>query len=173
MQHVANERQSKLMGNVIKRLRNKAGRYRSEVYPNPGQSGFLPISPHSVLYARHDIRVAFVFDRLWACCRITNSVTALQYHYAQLQALAFEEDFDLSQRIDEIDKTYPKYHGMHKAAGDFMAEWNKAIEEDERAVEGVKKGATKRAAPVMDVSRPFWRNLLVVPLSCLLVAPEN
>ena len=41
---------------------------------------------------------------------------------------------------------------MHKAAGDFMAEWNKAIEEDDRAVEGIKKGGTKRAAPVMDVS---------------------
>ena len=39
----ANERQSKLMGNIIKRLRNKAGRYRSEVYPNPGEAGHGPL----------------------------------------------------------------------------------------------------------------------------------
>ncbi|ORX40593.1 SPOC like C-terminal domain-containing protein [Kockovaella imperatae] len=107
---VANERQAKLMSNIVKRLRNKAGRYRSEVYPNP----------------------------------------SLQYHYAQLQALAFEEDFDLAQKIDEIDRTYPKYHGMHKAAGEFMAEWNQAIEEDERAVESLK-APTKRAAATVEV----------------------
>jgi len=58
--------------------------------------------------------------------------------------LAFEEDFDIQQRIDDIDKTYPKYHGMHRAAGEFMAEWNRAIEEDSRAVESLKS-ATKRA----------------------------
>lgn len=34
---------------------------------------------------------------------------------------------------------------MHRAAGDFMAEWNRAIEEDERAVESLKAGP-KRAA---------------------------
>ena len=50
----------------------------------------------------------------------------------------------MAERIDEIDKTYPKYHGMHRAAGEFMAEWNKAIDEDERAVGGAVK-ATKRA----------------------------
>lgn len=80
------------MSAIVKRLRIKIGRYRSEVYPNP----------------------------------------ALAHHYAQLQALAFEEDFDLSQKIDEIDRTYPKYNGMHQVAGDYMAEWKQAIEEDER-----------------------------------------
>ena len=79
---------------------------------------------------------------------------ALQYHYAQLQALAFEEDFDLSQKIDDIDRTYPKYHGMHRAAGEFMAEWNKAIEEDERAVESLK-AATKRAPVGYTVGEPL------------------
>jgi ATP-dependent DNA helicase 2 subunit 1 len=38
----ANERQSKLMGNIVKRLRSKAAKYRSEVYPNPGQWPALP-----------------------------------------------------------------------------------------------------------------------------------
>ena len=76
---------------------------------------------------------------------------ALAYHYAQLQSLAFEEDFDLAQSIDEIDKTYPKYFGIHKSAGDFMAEWNRAIEEDDRTVEAIK-GGTKRSA-VVEASR--------------------
>ncbi|ORY33453.1 SPOC like C-terminal domain-containing protein [Naematelia encephala] len=105
----ATERQAKLMSNIVKRLRIKAGKYRSEVYPNP----------------------------------------SLAYHYAQLQSLAFEEDFDLESMIDEIDKTYPKYYGMHKAAGDFMAEWNRSIEEDERCAE-VLKGGTKRAVIEVD-----------------------
>lgn len=47
--------------------------------------------------------------------------------------MAFQEDFDLAQKIDEIDKTFPKHDGMHKAAGEFMAEWNNAIEDDERS----------------------------------------
>jgi len=73
---------------------------------------------------------------------------ALAYHYAQLQSLAFEEDFDLAQQIDEIDKTYPKHHGMHRIAGDFMAEWNKEIEDDERAVASVKAATKRNAASV-------------------------
>ncbi|OCF44617.1 hypothetical protein I317_01504 [Kwoniella heveanensis CBS 569] len=101
---LANDRQATLMSNVVKRLRIKAGHYRSEAYPNP----------------------------------------ALAYHYAQLQSLAFEEDFDpTSEAAQELDKTYPKHHGMHRAAGDFMAEFNRSIEEDERAIESLK-GGTKR-----------------------------
>ncbi|WVR00189.1 hypothetical protein IAU59_007331 [Kwoniella sp. CBS 9459] len=101
---LANDQQAKLMSNVVKRLRIKAGHYRSEAYPNP----------------------------------------ALAYHYAQLQSLAFEEDFDpTSESALELDKTYPKHHGMHRAAGDFMAEFNRSIEDDERAIESLK-GGTKR-----------------------------
>lgn len=74
-----------------------------------------------------------------------NTDSALAYHYAQLQALAFEEDFDPA--TTDLDRTKPKYHGVHKAAGEFMREWNKAIEEDERAVAGPPaKAGTKRAA---------------------------
>ncbi|KAK8853185.1 hypothetical protein IAR55_003887 [Kwoniella newhampshirensis] len=103
---VATEEQAKLMSNVVKRLRIKAGRYRSEAYPNP----------------------------------------ALAYHYAQLQALAFEEDFDpASPAAQELDRTYPKHGGMHRAAGDFMKEWNQAIEADDRAEERLT-GGRKRTA---------------------------
>ncbi|WVW86165.1 hypothetical protein I302_108206 [Kwoniella bestiolae CBS 10118] len=102
---LASDRQAKLMSNVVKRLRIKAGHYRSEAYPNP----------------------------------------ALAYHYAQLQSLAFEEDFDPSStQGQDLDKTFPKWWGMHKAAGEFMSEFNRSIEEDERAVESLK-GGTKRA----------------------------
>ena len=75
----------------------------------------------------------------------------MQYHYAQLQALAFEEDCDLGQRIDDIDKTYPKYNGMHRAAGELMKKWNEVIGEDSRATMPVTKGGYKR--PIQDVSR--------------------
>lgn len=70
---------------------------------------------------------------------------ALAYHYAQLQALAFEEDFDPSDpdKIAELDKTFPKHGGMHKIAGKYMEAWNGAIRDDERAIESLK-GGTKR-----------------------------
>ncbi len=68
----------------------------------------------------------------------------MAYHYAQLQALAFEEDFD-DASFENQDKTKPRYQGIHKAAGDFMKEWNSAIDEDERAAEKLS-GGTKRAA---------------------------
>jgi len=40
---------------------------------------------------------------------------------------------------------------MHKAAGDFMAEWNRAIAEDDRGVEA-PKAASKRANADVDES---------------------
>lgn len=51
----------------------------------------------------------------------------------------------------------PKYASMHKAAGEFMAEWNKSIEEDDRCVE-VLRAPSKRAAATIDVSG-IWENL--------------
>lgn len=47
------------------------------------------------------------------------------------------------------DKTIPKHGGMHKAAGEFMREWNQAIEEDDRCLETMTKGA-KRAVVQVD-----------------------
>ncbi|GFZ48712.1 ATP-dependent DNA helicase II subunit 1 [Saitozyma sp. JCM 24511] len=116
---VATERQAKLMSNVVKRLRFAAGKYRSEAYPNP---------------CKRYVRPA------------TKALWTLAYHYAQLQSLAFEEDFD-PENVQ--DKTIPKHGGMHKAAGEFMREWNQAIDEDDRCVETMAKGA-KRAAVQVD-----------------------
>ncbi|WWC91681.1 uncharacterized protein L201_006627 [Kwoniella dendrophila CBS 6074] len=109
---LATDRQAKLMSNIIKRLRIKAGHYRSEAYPNP----------------------------------------SLAYHYAQLQSLAFEEDFDpTSTSAQELDKTFPKWWGMHKAAGDFMNEFNKSIEDDERATESLKPPTKRSTATQNDI----------------------
>ena len=68
-----------------------------------------------------------------------------------MQSLAFEEDFDPST-TDDLDKTLPKHAGMHKAAGEFMREFNREIEDDERATQGLSKPG-KRAAGT-DVSDP-------------------
>ena len=111
------------MANIVKRLAIKAKQYRSEVYPNPGK---FYQSLRSLLIA------------------------ALAYHYAQIQALAFEEDFDPSSA--EFDKTIPRYEGMHRAAGDFMKEWNLCIAEDERAVTSLKGGSKRSAAPATQIA---------------------
>lgn len=61
---------------------------------------------------------------------------SLAYHYDQLQALAFDEDWDPEDPAKQaLDKTMPLYGGMHSRAGEFMEEFNKEIESDERAVE--------------------------------------
>lgn len=69
---------------------------------------------------------------------------ALQYHQRQLEALAFEEDFDTAMFED---LALPKYAGVHKQAGALMAEWKRLINEDDRATEEVTvKPGTKRGA---------------------------
>lgn len=109
------------MATIVKRLRFKGEKYRSEAYPNPGK--------------------LITADR-----GVPADEVALAFHYAQLQSLAFEEDFDPNEATD-LDKTLPKHAGMHKAAGEFMREWNREIEEDERAsITLIKPG--KRSAAV-------------------------
>ncbi len=62
----------------------------------------------------------------------------------------------MQQNIDEIDKTYPKYHGIHKSAGEFMSEWNRTIDEDERAIETMKSGTKRAAAVEVSENYCFW-----------------
>jgi ATP-dependent DNA helicase 2 subunit 1 len=70
---------------------------------------------------------------------------ALDYHQKQLQALAFDEDFD----TDEFnDMALPKYAGIHKAAGKMMKEWNDMINEDERAIEIVNPPSKRNVVEV-------------------------
>lgn len=82
---------------------------------------------------------------------------ALQYHQRQLEALAFEEDFDTAMFEDVA---LPKYAGVHKQAGKLMAEWKRLVDEDDRALEnltvksGTKRGAAAPAAAA--VSSDDW-----------------
>ncbi|KAI6043106.1 SPOC like C-terminal domain-containing protein [Pisolithus marmoratus] len=68
---------------------------------------------------------------------------SLAYHNAQLQAVAFREEFD-----DESfeDLTRPKYDMIHKRAGPLLREWKKSLVKDENfnnvlATTGVKRKA--------------------------------
>lgn len=118
-----------MMEKIVTRLKSRYGSYNPDAYPNPGKlAGTQDAMDHELMFP------------------------ALAYHYAQLQALAFEEDFDPSDpdAIAELDKTLPKHGGMHKIAGKYMEAWNNAIREDERAVETLK-GGTKRAAQTVQV----------------------
>lgn len=135
----ATDREVELMGNIVKRLRFREGKYRSEAYPNPGKIDSLELGQRATGMEG------------------TDYYSALAYHYAQLQSLAFEEDFD-SAIASSLDKAIPKYQGMHKAAGDFMKEFNLEIGDDERAVGSVAKPG-KRAAAAVDVSHVFPYNL--------------
>lgn len=119
------EQQVLAMEKIVTRLKSRYGSYNPDAYPNPGK--LSPLTP---------------VCNVWLI-----NAAALAYHYAQLQALAFEEDFDPSDpdKIAELDKTFPKHGGMHKIAGKYMEAWNNAIRDDERAVETLK-GGTKRGA---------------------------
>ncbi|ODN73262.1 hypothetical protein L202_07815 [Cryptococcus amylolentus CBS 6039] len=83
---------------------------------------------------------------------------SLAYHYAQLQAFAFDEDLDPEDPdfVEELDRTRPKVKGQHKTAGAFMEEFNKAVELDERAdraealAGGKKRGGKKKEDKVIN-----------------------
>lgn len=117
----ASDEQTKAMEKLMRRLRFKSGKYVSDVYPNPGEPS--PPRPHLM--------------------------PALQYHQRQLQALAFDEDFE-TEEFD--DKALPKYAGIHKAGGQLMKDWKKLIDDDDRAVETVLNPPSKRH--VVAVSLP-------------------
>ncbi|WOO82294.1 ATP-dependent DNA helicase II subunit 1 [Vanrija pseudolonga] len=73
---------------------------------------------------------------------------ALAYHQEQLQALAFEEDFDTEQFED---RALPKYKGIHTAAGAIMSKWKQLIDDDERSrIILATKGPVKRAVVEID-----------------------
>ncbi|WVQ74248.1 hypothetical protein IAR50_003845 [Cryptococcus sp. DSM 104548] len=84
---------------------------------------------------------------------------SLAFHYAQLQAFAFEEDLDPEDPdfVEELDRTRPKVKGQHKTAGAFMQEFNKSVELDERAergealVEGKKRSGKKKEEKMVNV----------------------
>ncbi|WVQ84479.1 hypothetical protein IAT38_006631 [Cryptococcus sp. DSM 104549] len=86
---------------------------------------------------------------------------ALAYHFDQLQALAFGEDWDPdAPEKQDLDKTKPKWNKIHAAAGEFMEEWNRLIEEDERAVVKLVPASKRTAKAVVQVDE---EDLLDIP----------
>ncbi|KAI6109983.1 SPOC like C-terminal domain-containing protein [Pisolithus sp. B1] len=68
---------------------------------------------------------------------------SLAYHNAQLQAVAFREEFD-DQSFEDL--TRPKYDMIHKRAGTLLKDWKKTLVKDENfnnvlATSGVKRKA--------------------------------
>lgn len=73
---------------------------------------------------------------------------ALAFHYAQLEATAFREEFDPASFQDH---TLPKSATIHKKAGPLIKEWAKLLQSDESANAVIVEAGSKRKA---DVSLP-------------------
>ncbi|TFY53984.1 hypothetical protein EVJ58_g9130 [Rhodofomes roseus] len=76
---------------------------------------------------------------------VQESVRALGYHNAQLEASAFREEFDPAAFED---RTVPKYDQMHKRAGTLMKAWKEALLKDESANMTIITTGSKRKADV-------------------------
>ncbi|THU98368.1 Ku DNA-binding complex Ku70 subunit [Dendrothele bispora CBS 962.96] len=69
---------------------------------------------------------------------------ALAYHNGQLEASAFQEEFD---KDDFENLTDPNVKNIHKRAGELMRKWKEALENDESAsVVAVAAAGSKRKA---------------------------
>ena len=124
----------------ISKLALRNGTYPPDSYPNPGR--FLP---------------AFAGRRL---TRMATS--ALAFHYAQLEATAFREEFDVASFQDH---TLPKNNTIHKKAGPLIKEWAKLLQSDESANAIIVEAGSKRKA-VSPRAVHFWgwtARILAVP----------
>ena len=105
----------------ISKLALRNGTYPPDSYPNPG-GFFLAI----------------------AVCRLTRmAMSALAFHYAQLEATAFREEFDVASFQDN---TLPKSNTIHKKAGPLIKEWAKLLQTDESANAVIVEAGSKRKA---------------------------
>ncbi|KAI0294877.1 SPOC like C-terminal domain-containing protein [Multifurca ochricompacta] len=70
---------------------------------------------------------------------------ALAFHYAQLEATAFREEFDPDSFEDH---TLPKYNTIQRKAGPLIKEWLKCLQNDESAKAVIVEAGSKRKADV-------------------------
>lgn len=105
----------------ISKLALRNGTYPPDSYPNPGR--FLP-----AIAGRRLTRMA---------------TSALGFHYAQLEATAFREEFDTASFQDH---TLPKNNTIHKKAGPLIKEWTKLLQNDESANAVIVEAGSKRKA---------------------------
>jgi ATP-dependent DNA helicase 2 subunit 1 len=71
------------------------------------------------------------------------ATSALAFHYAQLEATAFREEFDVASFQDH---TLPKNNTIHKKAGPLIKEWAKLLQSDESANAVIVETGSKRKA---------------------------
>ena len=71
------------------------------------------------------------------------ATSALAFHYAQLEATAFREEFDVASFQDH---TLPKNNSIHKKAGPLIKEWAKLLQSDESANAVIVETGAKRKA---------------------------
>jgi len=75
-------------------------------------------------------------------CRLTRTVlSALAFHYAQLEATAFREEFDPTSFEDH---TLPKNDTIRKKAGPLIREWVKLLQNDKSADAVIVQTGSKR-----------------------------
>ncbi|KAI6126231.1 SPOC like C-terminal domain-containing protein [Pisolithus croceorrhizus] len=70
---------------------------------------------------------------------------SLAYHNAQLQAVAFREEFD-DQSFEDL--TRPKYDMIHKRAGTLLKDWKKTLVKDENFNNVLGTSGVKRKADI-------------------------
>lgn len=69
------------------------------------------------------------------------TTSALAFHYAQLEATAFREEFDAASFQDH---TLPKNNTIHKKAGPLIKDWAKLLQSDESANAVIVEAGSKR-----------------------------
>jgi ATP-dependent DNA helicase 2 subunit 1 len=68
-------------------------------------------------------------------------MSALAFHYAQLEATAFREEFNPALFVDH---TFPKNDTIRKKAGPLIKEWMKLLKEDKNADAVIVQSGSKR-----------------------------
>lgn len=75
-------------------------------------------------------------------CRLTRTaLSALAFHYVQLEATAFREEFDPASFEDH---TLPKNDTIRKKAGPLIGEWLKLLQNDKSADAVIVQTGSKR-----------------------------
>lgn len=69
------------------------------------------------------------------------ATSALAFHYAQLEATAFREEFDPASFEDH---TLPKNDTIRKKAGPLIKEWMKLLKDDKSADAVIVQSGSKR-----------------------------
>ena len=105
----------------ISKLALRNGTYPPDSYPNPGRF-------HPAIAGRRLTRMP---------------MSALAFHYAQLEATAFREEFEAASFQDH---TLPKNNTIHKKAGPLIKEWAQLLQTDENTNAVIVEAGSKRKA---------------------------